>query len=124
MKVEEKEGSEIRASHTIEGNLVVQISYIGEGMNGDYNPNDPSDVPLLRIDAIDLVEGSGRGDQDCSFCTLIPTSVPSNVLKSVCKHVAGTLKDLPSWGRKMEGFSWMDEKEALEIHKMVSDLNG
>ena len=29
---------------------LVELSYIGEGYNGDYNANDPNDKPLLRAE--------------------------------------------------------------------------
>ena len=27
----------------------VELEWIGEGLDGDYNPGDPNDVPLLRF---------------------------------------------------------------------------
>ena len=85
-------------------------------MSGEYDPKNPNDTPLLRIDAWDMTEEEKRSQQDTSFCTLLPITVPKEVLESVCRHVAITLVELPYWSRKMEEFSWLDEKEAAQIH--------
>lgn len=112
--------TETMAKHAIEGQVQVEIGYMGEGLHGDYNAKDPSDVPLLRIDAIDLTDQK-RSEQDCSFCTLIPATTPKEVLESVCRHVALKLKDLDYWHRAMERISWLDQNEAVEIHRNMRD---
>jgi len=32
-----------------DSNIVVSLEYIGEGLSGDYDEEDPEDVPLLRF---------------------------------------------------------------------------
>jgi hypothetical protein len=108
--------SETMATHDITGVVRVSLGYIGEGMSGDYNQKDPADVPFLRVDALDLTAGGEKSQQDTSFCTLLPITVPKEVLESVCRHIAITLLELRTWSRKMEEFSWLDEKEAHAIH--------
>lgn len=116
MSYDLSKASETMATHEIPGVVQVRLGYIGEGMSGDYNPSDPADVPFLRVDALDLTVEGKRSDQDTSFCTLLPITVPLEVLQSVCRHIATTLFELPTWSRKMEEFSWLDEKEAHAIH--------
>jgi hypothetical protein len=71
------------------GDLAIQFEDIGEGLNGDYNPDDPNDMALLRFDASALGEIKERhGDGDCedqeggwryledsSYCTLLSTTL-------------------------------------------------
>ena len=66
----------------------VEFSDIGEGFNGDYNPDDPDDVSLLRLDiqVRPSHEMAEPGYSSCddgwvpmrrgSYCTNVPSSTP------------------------------------------------
>lgn len=58
------------------GNFKLAFVYLGEGMNGDYDPSDPDDVPLLRIDIYRRGGRDGDWEQEESRCTLFPAHVP------------------------------------------------
>ena len=55
---------------------------IGEGWSGDYNPDDPTDTPLLRFDVLELTKVEGLFSDspelewevldDASYCTQMP----------------------------------------------------
>ena len=120
--------SEEMAKYVIRGKVRVEIGWIGEGNDGDYDEDDSRDVPLLRFDAYDLVKHKNtlkctgrydccRGGQDTSYCTQLPATLPMEVLKSVCRSIAEHIVDEPHWKRILEELSWMDEKDALRIHK-------
>ncbi|MHC4780197.1 MAG: hypothetical protein ACYTFG_16630 [Planctomycetota bacterium] len=122
------DASETMASYEMPGKVRVEIGWIGEGFNGDFDPEDPEDVPLLRIDAYDLsphadtTECTGRfdccrGATDNSYCTNIPAWVPPHVLESVCKAIALDIYDRDSWKRTLEGWSWLSEKKAYRLHE-------
>lgn len=53
------------------GNVGVALAYCGEGLNGDYNPEDDEDEPLLRLDFMQLDEAGDFEEIDGSGCTQI-----------------------------------------------------
>jgi hypothetical protein len=57
------------------GDIGVAFADIGEGRNGDYNPEDPEDEALLRLDFMQKDEGPRRFvDTDGSGCTNVSVS--------------------------------------------------
>ena len=52
--------------------IKVEWSYIGEGLCGDFDPNDPDDVELLRFDVYRFVDGDWEYVEDSSYCTQVP----------------------------------------------------
>lgn len=116
------------AQYTIPGKVRVEIGWIGEGNEGDYQAYDPADAPLLRFDAYDLVPHADTTDctgfydccrsaQDASYCTRLPATLPKPVLESVCRHIAETIADKENWKKLLEGLSWLDEADAQQAHK-------
>ena len=69
----------------------VEFVYIGEGICGDYNPEDPDDVQLLRFDV--SIRDNGEPDNewvevdDASYCTTIKKDTPMDVLKQKIKII-------------------------------------
>lgn len=58
----------------IKGNIKVEFVAIGEGLLGEYNPDDPDDVELLRF-YVSRQHGDDWEDVcDASYCTLLPVS--------------------------------------------------
>lgn len=72
--------------------LRVRWVELGEGASGEYDPGDPGDVELLRLD-VELSEDTAEeygifGEeadeagwlvpQDASFCTAVPAATPQN----------------------------------------------
>lgn len=53
----------------------LQVSWIdiGEGMDGDYNPEDPDDEALFRLDVMAKRFGEWDWVDDGSICTCTPT---------------------------------------------------
>jgi len=124
--------SEEMAKHVIRGKVKVVIGWMGEGNEGDYQEDDPDDVPLLRFDAYDFAahkksSDCGGGDycykhncrsaQDASYCTQLPATLSKDILKSVCRAIAKNIADESYWKRFLEEWSWIDAKEARKIHK-------
>ena len=67
--------------NVIRGNRKVEWVDLGEGWNGDYNPSDPEDTPLLRFDILQTPEeaepdwenfGNWEQIDDASYCTQMP----------------------------------------------------
>jgi phage terminase Nu1 subunit (DNA packaging protein) len=96
--------------------VIVDLGWIGEGKNGDYNRDDPTDYPRLRFDVRDLTRKK-RDSQDASYCTSMTTVLSLQIRQSVCRHIADAIADLPHWKRKLEEFSWINDVKARQIHK-------
>lgn len=72
----------------------VDLVNIGEGLCGDYNPNDPDDIELLRFD---VYVSNPDGDEeyntewlemeDASYCTMIPANAPMKTLIEKAKLI-------------------------------------
>lgn len=101
------------------GDLRVDLDYIGEGISGDYNPDDPEDVELLRFyvskyngwEWIDLDHGS--------YCTQMTTDLPTKermaALKTIMDVVESCIDEADgSFKRRMEELSWMDRYNERE----------
>lgn len=58
----------------IRDDVKVEWEDIGEGVNGDYNPKDPDDIPLLRFYVSVLRDGYWEEKEDASHCTLFPAT--------------------------------------------------
>jgi hypothetical protein len=90
-------------------NVVVEIEHIGEGLNGDYNPNDPEDKRLLRF----TVLVNEVPVDDASYCTLIPADAPKGLQFMVAKKILGAVYapiiNGKSIKRLCEKLSWLRE---------------
>jgi len=113
----------------------VCFSNLGEGHHGDYNPNDPDDEQLLRIDIWEKTSqkafhGINRREigkkteweiaSDGSACTGITSNAPVEHLESVLKMVLDDLERGSSsstpryWADEI---SWFDNERAAMLFK-------
>lgn len=106
-----------------DGRVKVVWDYIGEGVCGDYDPEDPHDVALMRFDAYvntslvsleDIAYEDEFEDwampQDSSYCTNVPEQTPGPRLLVLAQEIADTLCEaLPKggWKRAAEEMSWI-----------------
>lgn len=62
----------------VRGRVAVEWSELGEGLHGDYDPDDPDDVELLRFDfwIWSEEEDCWVGPEDTSYCTAFPVQTP------------------------------------------------
>jgi hypothetical protein len=118
--------SDEMAKYVIPGKVEVMMGYFDEGRSGDYDAEDPKDIPLCRFEAIDLVHPledgpKCRSQQDNSYCTLLPATLDAAVLESVCRFIAESVVELPHWKRTLEGHSWINKEQALRIHRKYQE---
>ena len=68
-------------SDTIQkGNIKVEWVELGEGLCGDYNPDDPDDIELLRFDvSYQNDKGEWLEIPDSSYCTMMPVKAPDEI---------------------------------------------
>lgn len=94
-----------------DGRVKVEWVDLGEGFSGDYNPDDPTDKPLLRYDAYTLEEGQWVEMDDGSYCTLVEATTPETTLATYAKYMANQLASaLPSPKKMAERLSWMPQE--------------
>lgn len=55
-----------------EDGIRVEWEDIGEGICGDYNPEDPDDIPFLRFSVSILLDGQWEAVEDASYCSRVP----------------------------------------------------
>lgn len=65
----------------IKDDVKVEWVNLGEGWNGDYNPDNPEDTNLLRFDVSCLENGLWCPVEDASYCTQVPASTPEPELR-------------------------------------------
>lgn len=89
----------------------VTFENIGEGYNGDYNENDPTDQPLLRFSCEKKVGRSWEWMEDASYCTCLPDTTSKKKLEGYSKRIVKCLEDTDAKGEsyrhELERFSWL-----------------
>lgn len=96
--------------------------YIGEGMSGDYNPEDEKDYPHLRFACYKRPEGHTKGHfeweqvDDASYCTCLPISTPKTILKLASDKILLGLGE--DYKKRLEELSWLSlESFKKELEK-------
>ena len=109
-----------------DGMVKVEWTDLSEGRCGDFNPDDPDDVALLRYDAVvrrtndsadeqrDLEPGSdpdwGIKDNG-SYCTQVEVDTDDATLEVLARMIANALADNldnGGWKSTAERMSWVD----------------
>lgn len=99
----------------IRGAIMVELEDIGEGYNGDWNADNPNDIPLLRFTVSRIENGEPQQIDDASYCTLInaittTTEQRQRALETIMDRVYDPATAGRSIKRLCEGLSWMDAK--------------
>ena len=93
----------------------------GEGLYGDYNPDNPEDQELLRFDVYikknpkpwDNSDDGWREVEDASYCTLIPINTSEEILEKALRYIFSEYRDVikdnnyPSVKKLGERLSWI-----------------
>ena len=68
---------------------------IDEGIFGDYDPDDPDDVNLLRFDVcVKLENGEWEPIDDASYCTNMPADASKEVLERALRCIFNRYRDV------------------------------
>lgn len=93
-------------------NVRVEWDDIGEGKMGEYNPDDPDDVELLRFSVWRYSDGDWHYVDDSSYCTNFPVTASAalreRALKYLHSEVVDDVVDGNSIKRLCEELSWID----------------
>lgn len=84
----------------------VEALYLGEGICGDYDPNDPEDEPLMRFDVMRKAAIPQEEEQEYSYCT----ATPASNTEACKKFISLVLHTLQAGGdkRDMERLTWLN----------------
>ena len=93
----------------------VEWEDLGEGISGDYNPDDPTDVSLYRFDIYAKTKGGDWQDiDDASYCTQVPVETDEKILKEGLKMIMVEIFDAVVQGASIkkacEQMSWISVK--------------
>jgi hypothetical protein len=96
----------------IKDRVKVEWSELGEGISGDYNPDDADDIELLRFDVSELINGEWIEVSDASYCTQMPVSATPEQRYDALKWIMSEVYD-----GVMGGFS---VKKICEVLSWIS----
>lgn len=65
----------------------------GEGRDGDFRPEDPDDVLLLRFDVDQKVDGEWQEVRDGSYCTALPASIGVEKMEEYARELLELVAD-------------------------------
>lgn len=95
----------------IKNGIKVEWVDLDEGLSGEYNPNDPEDIALLRFDVSELVDGEWEIMDNGSYCTAMPVHTPKVVLEQGLHKIYDEVYDVLAGGgsikKTCESLSWM-----------------
>lgn len=75
-------------TYFIKGRYRISFVDLGEGVGGDYDPDDPDDVRFLRLDLFCYM--AGGWEEIASFCTLLEVGTDEHELSNLA---AGWLEE-------------------------------
>ena len=100
----------------------VELVELGEGKCGDYDPDDPDDIELLRFDVSIFTDGEWQDIDDASYCTQLPTSATPEQKQSALEWIMNEVYDGALGGYSIkkicEVLSWISLK-SLETNKIT-----
>lgn len=111
--------------------LRVTWEYLGEGLDGDYDPDDVLDFPHLRFTVDQRTWSSGQVDDgewqelpNASYCTRMPINAPEWMLIRALGEILEAARQ-PSPKRRLEELSWLrpedfDDKDPDERNSGVT----
>lgn len=102
----------------IRGKIKAEWVNLGEGRSGDYDPDDPEDVALLRFDISRLTDNPEDGRnldwemiEDASYCTNMPVDTPGDILMDALTFIMNEIYDEAAAGNSIkklcERLSWI-----------------
>jgi len=96
----------------IKNNVKVEWVELGEGFSGDYDPDDPDDVELLRFDVSVLIDKEWVDPGDASYCTLFPVNESDEIKMKALKLIMDEVYEWASQGYSVkklcERLSWIN----------------
>ena len=86
----------------------IEFTQIDEGNSGDYDPEDPNDVPRLRFYCHKIIDGEYVEIEDTSHCTMLTPLASEAVLQRYAELVANAVDSAYTKHRLAE-ITWITE---------------
>lgn len=90
----------------------VELEWIGEGLDGDYNEENPDDIPLLRFSVYKKINDQWEAIDDASYCTQLPATIGMGTATVAAAHILRQVEDIVLEGGSIkkicEKLSWID----------------
>jgi len=90
----------------------VEWEWIGEGHDGDYNPDRESDEKLLRFTVLRKQGRRFEQIDDASYCTYMPTTSNKKILRMMLEYMYDEIVEDVRAGisikKKCEHLSWIE----------------
>lgn len=109
----------------VDGDLKVQIEWIGEGISGNYNPQDPEDAPILRFRVLErapLVIDTEAGDEDgwtfiegTSHCCGLDAEISDATKAMAASFIMSEVKGKADLKGICERLAWLRLGDVLEF---------
>jgi len=101
----------------VRGNIKVEWVELGEGIDGDYDPDDPDDAELLRFEVSRFEGDEWVPIDDASYCTQVPVSATPEQRAKGLQMIMDEIYEFASEGHSIkklcERLSWIS-LEAIE----------
>jgi len=98
----------------IKEDIKVEWVELGEGFSGEYDPNNPDDMELLRFYVSKCHENEWIDLSDASYCTLFPANTEKELKKRGLQYIMNKIFIPASKGESIkkicEELSWLDTK--------------
>ena len=113
----------------IRGVVRIDWTNLGEGYDGDYDPENPDDVNLLRFDVSVANIDKRRWEEveDGSYCTQVPAHTHIETLKrilvSFMDYIHDDIMSVGKAKRKCEMLSWTSPDDNIMINPMEDAFN-
>lgn len=95
----------------IRNNVKIEWADCGEGLRGDYDPDNPEDIALLRFDVYVKQDGEWIEPDDSSYCTNVPVDTPPKDLMKLLDILMDEIYEPASQGHRIkklcERLSWI-----------------
>lgn len=102
----------------------IELDELGEGLSGDYDPDDPDDAELLRFTVYEKDEnGDWQQMDDASYCTLLPVTLSNEHRQRVLDALLMWAEDGAS-KKTWEWLSWFSEDDLRERDELNEALRG
>ena len=111
----------------IRGNVRIDWVNLDEGFDGDYDPENPDDVNLLRFDVSMFKNGEWVEVPDGSYCTQVPAKTDkgtlSRILVSFMNEIYDDVVSVGKAKRTCERLSWTAPDSNIAINPMDNVFN-
>lgn len=102
------------------GPVTVSAVWIHEGLHGDYDPRDPEDYPVVRLDIWATARPQPGDEPDRSYATFLDARTPRAQLRTTCAAIAAVLALIPPEHRALVWTlpSYLDSDDAALLHRI------